>query len=203
MNTDRPNRHPIRRSARAMGLLGTCMFLLIPVACDSTPLPTDVSGQAASNAELEGQLAASYAGINQDLAAVRSATASFHNFDKAAAAGYGTAITDCAEQLPDGAQGIHYANPALIGDGTVSLLEPEILTYEPQANGRLRLVGVEYIVFLEIEGIPTPQPADLFGQQFHANTAAGVWALHVWIWRHNPSGMFADWNPNVSCEYAA
>jgi hypothetical protein len=31
---------------------------------------------------------------------------------------------------------------------------------------------------------------------------AGIWALHVWLWKHNPSGMFADWNPNVTCKYA-
>lgn len=68
-----------------------------------------------------------------------------------AAAGYGTAITGCDEQLPDGAQGIHYANVALIGDGTASLLAPEILQYEPQASGRLRLVGVEYIVLLTFD----------------------------------------------------
>ena len=202
MKIDRLHRHPIRRIARAIGLLGTGMFILIPAACDSTPLPTDVSGQTASGAELDSQLAASYAGISQDLAAVRSATASFHNFDKADAAGYGFELTPCAEQLPDGAQGFHYANLALIGDGTVSLLEPELLTYEPQASGRLRLVGVEYIALLEIEGIPTPQPPDLFGQQFHRNTDAGVWALHVWNWRNNPDGMFEDWNPHVSCEYA-
>ena len=23
--------------------------------------------------------------------------------------------------------------------------------------------------------------------------------LHVWAWKNNPSGTFADWNPNVSC----
>ena len=23
--------------------------------------------------------------------------------------------------------------------------------------------------------------------------------LHAWIWKHNPSGMFEDWNPTVSC----
>ena len=197
MKIDRLHRHPIRRIARAMGLLGTGMFILILAACDSTPLPTDVSGQTASDAEMDDQLAASYAGTNQDLAAVRRATASFHNFDKADAAGYGTELTACAEQLPDGAQGFHYANLALIGDGTVSLLEPELLMYEPQASGRLRLVGVEYIVLLDFD-----QPDPLFGQQFHANEAAGVWALHLWNWRHNPDGMVEDWNPNVSCEYA-
>jgi hypothetical protein len=134
--------------------------------------------------------------MNQELAALRRATAPFHNFDKAAAAGYGVQLTPCDEQLPDGAQGYHYGNPALI-DGTASLLEPEILQYEPQAGGHLRLVGIEYIVPLT-----EPQPPPLLGQQFHANQAAGLWALHVWAWRHNPSGMFADWNPKVSCKHA-
>jgi hypothetical protein len=23
--------------------------------------------------------------------------------------------------------------------------------------------------------------------------------LHVWVWDHNPSGMFTQWNPTVSC----
>lgn len=23
--------------------------------------------------------------------------------------------------------------------------------------------------------------------------------LHAWIWKHNPSGTFAEWNPNVRC----
>ena len=52
MKPDRPHGHPIHRIARAMELLGTGMFLLIAAACDSTPLPTDVSDQTASDAEL-------------------------------------------------------------------------------------------------------------------------------------------------------
>jgi hypothetical protein len=24
--------------------------------------------------------------------------------------------------------------------------------------------------------------------------------MHVWVWKTNPNGVFADWNPNVSCE---
>jgi hypothetical protein len=45
---------------------------------------------------------------------------------------------------------------------------------------------------------------ELFGQRFHWNEFAvgGIWALHVWLWRHNPAGLFADWNPNVSCQFA-
>lgn len=29
---------------------------------------------------------------------------------------------------------------------------------------------------------------------------ARFYALHVWAWKHNPHGMFVDWNPKVSCE---
>ena len=95
--------------------------------------------------------------------------------------------------------GYHYGNPDYI-DGTVDAMKPEVLVYEPMRNGQLRLVAVEYIV-----PIPLWQDAEapmLFGQHFHLNEMAGIWALHVWLWKHNPSGMFADWNPNVTCDYA-
>ncbi len=42
-------------------------------------------------------------------------------------------------------------------------------------------------------------PPELFGQEFVANEADGVWQLHVWLFRNNPAGLFADWNPTVSC----
>ena len=25
--------------------------------------------------------------------------------------------------------------------------------------------------------------------------------LHAWLWQHNPSGFFEDWNPRVTCAY--
>jgi len=27
----------------------------------------------------------------------------------------------------------------------------------------------------------------------------GVYELHAWIWKNNPSGVFYEWNPKVSC----
>ena len=131
------------------------------------------------------------AAMNQDLAALRRATAAFHNFHKAMAAGYDDDLGLPCLETADGAQGFHYGNTALF-DGVVSLLEPEVLQYEPKAGGGLRLVGVEYLAFTDT------QPADLLGGEFHLEDI-DLWALHVWIWRQNPSGMFADWNPKVSC----
>ena len=40
------------------------------------------------------------------------------------------------------------------------------------------------------------------GQPMHADVNLGIWALHVWHERHNPRGIFADWNPNVNCDNA-
>ena len=93
----------------------------------------------------------------------------------------------------------HFGKAALI-DGTVDVLEPELLVYEPQKNGRMRLVAVEYIVPFDMW--TANEPPMLFGQAFHRNEAFGLWVLHVWHFRHNPAGMFSDWNPTVSCEYA-
>ena len=29
--------------------------------------------------------------------------------------------------------------------------------------------------------------------------AVGFYTLHAWIWQYNPAGLFAHWNPNVTC----
>jgi hypothetical protein len=97
----------------------------------------------------------------------------------------------------EGAMGIHYANTALI-DGTADSLHPEALIYEPGSNGEASLVGVEFIVPFAVVAEQSPPP-ELFGQKFSPNDVFGVWALHVWTHRANPSGLFAPWNPRVHC----
>lgn len=141
------------------------------------------------------------AGVASDLAALRQATAPFHNFDLAMAAGWNFQLTGCLES-PDGGMGYHYANLERLADGgAIDPRRPEALLFEPGRNGQLRFVAVEYVV-LE-EDLPRTAPApELFGQPFHFNEAFEVWALHAWVWRHNPSGMFADWNPVVNCQFA-
>lgn len=140
----------------------------------------------------------------RDLAEARRATAPFHHFDYGVEAGWSLRASPC-EETAEGGMGYHYVNLDLwFNAGMVDVTLPQALLYEPRRNGMLRLVGVEYIVPASQlpEGAPIPE---LFGQQFHFNPfipGGGAWALHAWIWRHNPSGMFADWNPNVSCEFA-
>ena len=137
--------------------------------------------------------------VQRQIAQLRAATAPFHDFDAAVEAGWGTQITGCFSDPVLGGMGYHFGNVALI-DGTVDALEPELLLYEPTRNGRLRFVAVEYIV--PYGAWTSAEPPTLYGQSFHRNDAFEIWVLHVWHFRDNPSGIFADWNPRVSCQYA-
>ena len=102
--------------------------------------------------------------------------------------------------------GVHFVNSALV-DGKLDVNAPEALIYEVK-NGRARLVGVEYIV-PAAAWTPTqdePPVPVLEGQLFHFNESPNrfglpaFYELHVWAWRDNPNGTFADWNTRVSCD---
>ena len=138
--------------------------------------------------------------VNEDLAALEKATAKFRSFESAKAAGWSEQITGCMSDSVAGGMGYHYGNPKLI-DGKVRVDEPELLLYAPERYGRMRLVAVEYIV--PFGAWNRNEPPTLFGRSFSRNMAFGIWALHVWAWEHNPSGLLSDWNPRVSCGYAA
>lgn len=135
--------------------------------------------------------------LNAQLNEVRQATAKFHSLDAAAAAGWDVTLTGCIAH-PDpnvGGMGYHYVNQDIFFDATVDPLRPETLVYAPTPSGGLQLVAVEYIVFTA----QSATPPELFGETFHLNPAINAWVLHAWIWKPNPSGILADFNPNVSC----
>lgn len=132
-----------------------------------------------------------------DLAEARNGTARFHNVAHAEAAGYASTLEalGCFHNPGVGGMGLHYVNFDLL-DGTVDAANPEALVYEVRDNGKLKLVGLEYLVPDEM--VDPSNPPELFGQQFHPHGVLPFWILHVWIWRPNPSGMFEDWNPRVA-----
>ena len=136
--------------------------------------------------------------VNQALAAARAASARYHRVAAAEADGY-FAASPCVAH-PDasvGAMGVHYVNPGLIGDPALDPDRPEVLVYEPQRNGELRLVAVEY---MKPKAMPGGRPT-LFGHLVE-NGPNDTYALHAWVWQHNPSGMFAAFNPAASCASA-
>ncbi|RUX94570.1 hypothetical protein [Mesorhizobium sp. M7D.F.Ca.US.004.01.2.1] len=127
---------------------------------------------------------------------VRTANNRFENVAAATAEGY--APIPCASGITGGAMGIHYVNPTYLKDDAVDVAKPEAVMDEPMADGTLKLVAVEYIT--------SKGPASLGGQLFNFNSAPNryglgpFYELHVWAWKQNPTGTFADMNPNVSCD---
>jgi hypothetical protein len=149
------------------------------------------------------------AAASGDLAAARAGTAGFHDNAAAVDAQYGL-FTD-AQQIacidnPAGGMGIHFVNGGLLND-TVNAATPEALVYEPTKNGRLRLVAAEYIAFQSAWDATHSSPPSLFGHEFElvdSSNRYGIpsfYELHAWLWKHNPKGMFEDWNPRVTCPF--
>ncbi len=142
--------------------------------------------------------------LARDLATLHAAVAAFADVDQAASAGYGPS-SDCMTS-EDGAQGIHYANEALF-EPAVAVEAPQLLMYEPLADGSLRFLGVEYLVFQKAwhDAGHVERPV-LFGRTFDLNETLldePFYLLHVWLGQQNPSGVFANWNPLVDCGHAA
>jgi hypothetical protein len=136
---------------------------------------------------------------------VRDSTAQVREAQAAVAAGY-VLSGGCVSGPEEGAMGIHYVNATLVGDGVLDAARPEALVFEPRNNGQPQLVAVEYIVLAEQWNASNEHPPVLHGQHFHfvsAPNRAGLpayYELHVWAWKRNPHGTFADWNPRVSCD---
>ena len=181
--------------------------LVLPAAAFSTLLAATAAAQPSSE-RCTGACA-------EELGETRDATQQYHEETAALADGF-VADLVCVALPGVGGMGFHYVNPERASDASVDSLSPEVLLYEAEANGRRRLVGVEYFVPVFSNGVPWFGPGDppvvdnpppvLFGRTFlgpmpgHNPEMPWHYELHVWAWKHNPSGMFASWNPNVSCD---
>jgi len=133
----------------------------------------------------------------RDLATARAATARYHRAEAALAEGFVNTMHCVA--VPGAGMGIHFVHPARLEDPALDPARPEVLVYEPQADGTLRLVAVEYMVPRPLwDALHPGTPPMLFGEAFEPGPMDS-YALHVWVWRHNPSGTFAPMNPKVSC----
>jgi hypothetical protein len=145
-----------------------------------------------------------------DVAEVRRVTARFHDVEAAIAAGYelgyvngagNRIISGCVAHPTAGAMGYHYFNKALVDDLAVNPLQPEALVYAPGPNGSLKLAAVEYVVPGAASNPPGVAAAPtVFGMEMRILVpAVGFYTHHVWLWRHNPAGIMADWNPEIVC----
>jgi hypothetical protein len=138
-------------------------------------------------------------------------------------------ICETAESMglpaSQGAMGVHYFRPDLLGitatepriAGTgvhTDFATPAILIYEPQADGSMELVAVENLVFMDAWTAAgnTAAPSYL-GEDWdvmvndpstaidEAHGFEAHYDRHVWLFRDNPNGVFAQFNPNVTCAH--
>ena len=138
--------------------------------------------------------------------AVREATARFKDVKVAENEGYQLAF-GCVSGDDFGAMGLHYVNNELVGSTTVDVNHPQIVLYEAQPDGSVKLTGADYLVIASAWDEKHPgTPPQLMGQIFHYFESPNrfglpaFYTLHVWAWKENPKGAFVNWHPNVSCQ---
>jgi hypothetical protein len=146
------------------------------------------------------------------LQVVRESTERFKDVSVAESEGYHLAF-GCVTGPDAGAMGLHYVNMDLVAHtpmtptGEIDPTRPEIVIYEPLPNGKLKLIGADYLVFASAwdpshrnQGAP-----QMMGQLFHYFEfpnrfgLPAFYTLHVWAWKNNPNGAFVNWHPDVSC----
>ena len=137
---------------------------------------------------------------------VREATERFKDVKVAKNEGYRLEF-GCVSGDDFGAMGLHYVNDTLVGNGIVDVTRPQIVLYEAQSNGSLKLTGADYLVIASAWDEKHPgTPPQLMGQIFHYFESPNrfglpaFYTLHVWAWKENPKGAFVNWHPNVSCQ---
>lgn len=194
---------------RALGI-----WAAAPLAATALLVPSFAADQDAADQDAAAPHDhATRAESRQDaLARVRASTAQFHRVEEAIAAGYELGwvngsgvriVAGCVSHPTAGAMGYHYFNSDLMADNGVDVRRPEVLVYAPRADGGLRLVAVEWVVRGPRSNPPgVSEPPSVLGMDMHVLVpppGPAFYLTHAWIWAHNPAGMFADFNPEVSC----
>jgi hypothetical protein len=136
---------------------------------------------------------------------VREATERFKDVMVAEGAGYALQF-GCVSGPDAGAMGMHFVNGPLVGDGELDATRPEIVIYEPLPDGRLRLIGADYLVLADQWNAKHTGPPELMGQLFHLFESPNrfglpaFYTLHVWALKDSTTGTFVNWHSNVSCD---
>lgn len=133
--------------------------------------------------------------IQRAVETLRRVTARYHNIDNAKADNF-LLLHDCETRLNDEPVGTVYVNMGRLTDGVIDPQRPDALIYEPGPKG-LTLVGVEFAIPFQLW--TKPEPPKFLGTTFQREDDVGAFALHAWVWRANPDGLFAETNPRVTC----
>ena len=198
---------------RRSTLGGLIALTLLAVPCLSTP-----------SAAQAGAIPAA------ELDAIRAATEKYRDLEAAVADGYVLPMEMCVMSVDEGqpaqlgGMGLHYVRPDLLGitaetprvDGVgthTDFTQPAVLIYQPMPDGSQKLVAIENLVWAKAwhekgnEGPPSFHGYDYYYMHDNPETepdeAHGFqphYELHFWLYEENPAGMFAPFNPRVSCD---
>jgi hypothetical protein len=172
-------------------VIGVVMALVV-TAC-SRAVPPSQFGNAGGPANPEPYGAE----VRQAYLAVRAATAAFHNIDSATAQGYPATVAQCLSDSTHGGMGFHHVNRRYLSK-ELDVARPQILLYERDDNGKYVLNGVEFIVPYRLWPKDSIPPR-IMGRNLVRSEPLQLWYMHMWVWKPNPAGLFADWNPRVRC----
>ena len=181
-------------------MLNTCATVVAAAVIGAWPLPV-----VAQNNHSHGE-AAKTGGAGALVKIVRENTARFKDVAVAEAEGYGLQF-GCVSGPDAGAMGLHYVNFPLVLDGELDPTKPEIVIYEPLPNGKVQLVGADYLVFADAWHAKNEGSPQLLGQLMHLIEAPNryglpsFYTLHVWAWKDSPTGPFVNWHRNISCDH--
>ena len=193
----------------ATGLVAILATVLLPAS--AAPGRTDLQSECARYASdgIDVRECVRQATIARD------SSEKYRDFKVALADGF-VPISEC-EYSSSGAMGQHWARIDRMAIDGVDPRTPELLLYLPGVPGALKLVGVEYEETASVGGLPhyggqPPDPSKvsappvMFGgrrfdgpMQGHVAIQPWHYDLHLWVWERNPSGLFAQYNPSLSC----
>ena len=160
---------------------------------------------SAGRMDAEAQHGALLTGTGDLIGVVRDATERFRDVAVAEAEGY-SLLFGCVSGPDSGAMGLHFVNLTLVNDGVLDPARPEIVIYEPLPNGKLKLIGADFLVFADAWHANNQATPELMGQLLHLFESPNrfglpaFYTLHVWAWKENPNGAFVNWHPKVSCD---
>jgi hypothetical protein len=190
-----------RIAHRAVAQLTSIAVMVIVAACSvdhapSAPSASELATSRSASLDVTPLANRRHGEEVQRLAAtLRRVTARYHDIEVAKHDHF-VLLHGCETRLDDEPVGTVYVNLDRLTDGVINPEVPDALIYEPSEKG-LKLVGVEFAI--PFTQWPQPEPPQLLGTTFQREDEFGVFALHAWVWRHNPNGMFAETNPRVTC----
>ena len=184
------NRPPTMRTLSGSSCFALTLTAVAALGCAGRARPPRLDDAAAITEGFD-------ASVRRDVETLRAATSKYRELAAAEAAGYPTKMPRCVADSTMGGMGHHLIDRTAFDD-KLDIEHPEMLIYAPDGKGKVELVAVEYAVPYRAVG-PTAKPPRLFGQELKRYDEYNYWSIHVWAWRKNAAGLFADWNPAIKC----